>query len=248
MPLNPHSQGSVLNLWWFSSRMTPEAEDLDRISQLDAALDESDKELAKLSKKTDPIEADIKRLQDEILAVGGTKLRVQQTKVSDIKERLDLLSDRLTKAEVARSKAEKDVVKLEKALETNKAAEEELEGSLDELEKKIARNNVGSENFRSQVEAVQATLEEAREGLTERKSELDVIGGQMKKFREKEVRRRLSCTFSRACASIADCQRARAGQTGARMHQNPRRTGRERSQVEPLATQSGPAASARGGR
>lgn len=171
---------------------------MDRIAQLDAALAESESELVKLAKKTEPIETEIKDLQDQILAVGGTKLRVQQTKVADIKERLELLSDRLTKAQVAGAKAEKDIVKLDKALETNKVTEEELESELDELEKAIAKNNKGSETFREQVEAVQNTLEEAREALTERKSELDAISGQMKKFRAEEV----SCLTSTIALNV----------------------------------------------
>ena len=62
--------------------------------------------------------------------MGGTNLRVQQSKVQDLRGMIDHANDRLTKAEVGRSKAEKDVEKLDKALKKNQAALEEVEAEL----------------------------------------------------------------------------------------------------------------------
>lgn len=66
---------------------------------------------------------------------GGMELRQQKTCVNNIRKRIDQLNDRITKNMVAKSKAEKDVTKLEASIRKFERDTEMFETNLKELEK-----------------------------------------------------------------------------------------------------------------
>lgn len=121
------------------------------------------------------------------MEVGGVRLRSQQAKVEGIKEMSDHANDQLTKAEVGRAKAEKDLVKLEKALKNNSAALADLEEELAILEKSIREKAAGLDHLRKNVDEAKSVLEDKSEELAEMKALLDEKNADMNKFRAREV-------------------------------------------------------------
>ena len=165
----------------------PQAEELKRIAGLEKNIEKLEGEHAKVQQEVSKINGEIKGLQDQILEVGGVRLRSQQAKVNGIKEMSDHANDQLTKAEVGRAKAEKDLGKLEKNLKTNGQAAEELDDDLTALEKAIRTNSNSLHTLRKQVETAQALLEEKSEELAAIKADLDEKQADMNKFRAREV-------------------------------------------------------------
>lgn len=147
-------------------------DEADQVRALESQIAGHNKDLDQLKKKTGAIEQAIKALQDKILEVGGVRLRTQQAKVQDLKEVIDHANDRLTKAEVAKSKAERDVVKLEKALGKNRGDLDGLEAEVEELEEKMGSNE-------AEAEAMRQGAEQARFALEEQKESLDAIAEQL---------------------------------------------------------------------
>lgn len=165
----------------------PQTDDVKKIATLEKEIEKLSAEHAKVQANVSKIQSEIKSLQEKILEVGGVRLRSQQAKVEGIKEMSDHAGDQLTKAEVGKNKAEKDLVKLEKALKTNGLALEEVEEELAALEKSIREKTAGLESVRRNVEEAKAVLEEKSEELAELKALLDEKQAEMNKFRAKEV-------------------------------------------------------------
>jgi structural maintenance of chromosome 4 len=171
-----------------SSQLKPEAGDVDRIAALEKEIARHDKELEKLNTHTVSIEKEVKELQDQIMAIGGTKLKIQLTKVTDIKQRIDLAADRLTKAQVAGNKADKDLAKFEKANEANTKALQETEEELAIIMKKLNDNQQASHTYRIAVAESRQLLDVRREELEQVKEELEEHKEAMKDFRKLQVR------------------------------------------------------------
>ncbi|KAJ9479627.1 Structural maintenance of chromosomes protein 4 [Pseudozyma hubeiensis] len=165
----------------------PDADDASRIAELDAQIVSLDKELAKLTEKSKAIEIDIESLQEKILEAGGVELRTQNSKVDSIKEKIELSSELTTKAEVAKSKAEKDVIKLEKSLEKNEAQCEELDGELEQLREQISSNSQAADAIRSKAEDAQHLMDSKAEERDEIKSQLDECSESANAFRALEM-------------------------------------------------------------
>lgn len=165
----------------------PQGEDVKRIQALDGEIKKLTDDLWKLEEKRDRIQGEIKVLQDKILEVGGVRLRSQQVKVEGIKEMSDHTNDQLTKAEVGRAKAERDMVKLDKAIKVNTIALEEIEEELAALEKNIRGNAAGLEHIRTQLDQAKDVLDERSLDLAEIKKILDEKLAHMNKFRAREV-------------------------------------------------------------
>lgn len=169
------------------SQSKPDAGDAKRIAELEAQLATSGKEIVKLSEKTAAIDADIKAFQEKILEAGGVRLRSQKSKVDGMKEMIDLNSERVTKAEVAKAKADKDIVKLEKALDSNAAALEALGEELGALEETIAQKAEAVSVVRAKVEEAQEVMETKQEEKNEIKASLDEKSELINAFRSLEV-------------------------------------------------------------
>lgn len=99
----------------------------------------------------------------------------------------DHANDQLTKAEVGRNKAEKDLAKLTKSIESNTASLEEVEEDLAGLEKKIREKTSALQHIRKTVEEAKDVLEEKSGELAEAKEVLDEKVAYMNKFKAREV-------------------------------------------------------------
>ncbi|KAF8753966.1 SMC proteins Flexible Hinge Domain [Rhizoctonia solani] len=115
----------------------PNANDVKRIAALAKEISAIEGELNKLRAKAASYEKDIADLQEQILEVGGVKLRSQRSKVDDIKAMLELANDQQLKAETGRTKSEKDRKKYTAAIESNQTALEEIEEELTSLNENL---------------------------------------------------------------------------------------------------------------
>ncbi len=171
----------------------PDAGDASRIAELDRQMGSLDKEIAKLTEKSSAIERDIEALQEKILEAGGVELRTQKSKVDSIKDKMELSSELTTKAEVAKSKAEKDVVKLAKSLERNEEQLAELDGELEQLRDEIGAKANEAESVRAKVDEAQHLMDAKAEERDEIKAQLDERSESANSFRalEMEIKQKL---------------------------------------------------------
>jgi structural maintenance of chromosome 4 len=175
------------NLFYLRSQSKPDAGDVARISTLERDIAAATAELEELQDKSGTIEKAIKDLEKKILEIGGARLLTQKSKVDGIRLHINLANDEITKAEVAKAKAEKDSVKFDSAIEANRASLDEVEGELAELTGQLEECVQYVTELRSQVEAAQAAAEHSKDDLEGLKSELDTKTEEIQAFRQKEV-------------------------------------------------------------
>lgn len=171
----------------YSSQNKPNTGDLARISALETGISASQVALDKLQGKTVQIDQDIKDLEKKILDIGGSKLLTQKSKVDGIRLHITLANDELTKAEISKKKSEKDVIKLDNNLTTNKADLEVVEAELVELVKTVEELNVYVSDLKEEVENAQTAEENSKEELKKLKKGLDEQEECIAEFRKREV-------------------------------------------------------------
>lgn len=176
-----------MHLISFRSQSKPDAGDVERISTLEKEISVATSLLEELQEKSGAIEEAIKGFEKKILEIGGSKLLTQKSKVEGIRLHINLANDEITKAEVAKAKAEKDSVKLDGTIENSKASLEEVEKELEELTDQLNECVDYVTELRSQVEAAQAAAEHSKDDLESLKAELETKTEEIQAFRQKEV-------------------------------------------------------------
>jgi structural maintenance of chromosome 4 len=126
------------------------------MKQLESSIAKRAAELEKVQKKAATIEAEIKALQNKILEAGGIRLRSQKAKVEGIKEQLENHNDLIVRAQVARTKAEKDVEKADASVREYEAALEQLDAEIRAVEEEIRQKTEAANDVRRRCEEAQA--------------------------------------------------------------------------------------------
>ena len=94
-------------------------------------------ELEELRERSGKIETAIQDLDKKILNIGGAKLLMQKSKVDGIRLHINIANDEITKAEVAKLKAEKDSAKFATAIENSKAQRRDVKAEPEGLNDQI---------------------------------------------------------------------------------------------------------------
>lgn len=141
-----------------------------------------------LRQKSSGIEDAIKALQDQILEVGGVKLRAQKSKVDGTKQQIELASDKVTKAEVEQTKSAKEAEKLEKAIASNTTKLDDLDLQLEELDKQLTVCVEDMRLVRAAVDEARYGMESLEEELAAVKEQLDEQSSSLHAFKAREVR------------------------------------------------------------
>ena len=128
-------------------------------------------------------------MEKKILDIGGARLLTQKSKVDGLKLHINLANDEITKAEVAKAKAEKDVAKLGKSIKTNKGVLSEAEADLEELEQEMTQCAEAVGEFHTKVESARDEEENSKTNLDKVKSELDIVSEKIRGFKKQEVSR-----------------------------------------------------------
>ncbi|PSR72085.1 hypothetical protein PHLCEN_2v12066, partial [Hermanssonia centrifuga] len=165
----------------------PDSGDAARISELEAEIAAATEELEELQERTAAIEQEIKALEKKILDIGGARLLSQKSKVDGIRLHINLANDEITKAEVAKAKAEKDVAKLKSAIDTNRASLEEVDNEVEDLTQKLDEVTQYVDEIREEVQRAQAAAENSKEDLDTLKEDLDEKNQAIQAFRQKEM-------------------------------------------------------------
>ncbi|KAF8707321.1 hypothetical protein AX14_013615 [Amanita brunnescens Koide BX004] len=165
----------------------PDAGDMARIAKLDKEIAATQAALHELQEKAGKVEQAIKDLEEKILEIGGSKLLTQKSKVEGIKLHINLANDEITKAEVAKAKAEKDLVKYEAAIESNKALLDEADAEIKELNGQLEELETYVSELRVNVNAAQSAAEHEKEDLEELKAKLDDKEQKIQGFRKREA-------------------------------------------------------------
>ncbi|KAF8210152.1 RecF/RecN/SMC protein [Mycena galopus ATCC 62051] len=169
------------------SQNKPNSGDVARVAKLDMEIRSSEAELEELREKASKIEHAIQELEKKILEIGGSKLLTQKSKVDGIKLHINLANDEITKAEVAKAKADKDVVKLAKAIQTNSAALKEVDADLKELDGQIEELAEYIDGNRANVQEAKAAAENSKDDLEALKAALDKKEEEIQTFKAREV-------------------------------------------------------------
>ena len=146
-------------------------------------------ELESLRSRSGTIEGAIKELEKKILDIGGSRLLAQKSKVDGLKLHISVANDEITKAEVAKAKAEKDSIKLESSITGNQEGLAEVEAELEKLNESLQEVKDYVADIGAKVEAAQAEVENSKDDLENLKVELDEKTEEIQAFRAIEVRR-----------------------------------------------------------
>ncbi|KAF9011348.1 RecF/RecN/SMC protein [Cyathus striatus] len=165
----------------------PNSGDLARISELEDTIASATSELEGLQAKSSKIEDAIKALEKKILDIGGSRLLSQKSKVDGIRLHISIANDEITKAEVAKSKAEKDMHKFENNIQSNSTVLEEVESELEELKEQLTELVGYVTELREEVEKAQVTEENSKEDLDKIKADVDEREEEIAVFRKKEM-------------------------------------------------------------
>ncbi|OCH95713.1 RecF/RecN/SMC protein [Obba rivulosa] len=165
----------------------PNAGDNARISELEEEIEASQAELENLKEQAASIQNEIKALEKKILEVGGARLLTQKSKVEGINLHINLANDEITKAEVAKAKAENDVDKLEASVKEDRAILQGLDVDIQKLKEEIETCVSYIEELGAKVEEAQAAVESSKDDLEQLKGELDTKREEIQAFRQKEM-------------------------------------------------------------
>lgn len=172
------------------SELKDSAADDKQIRALETQIQKFEKETDNLHAETASVEAEIQGLQDQIMEVGGIKLRSQKAAVDSIKEHLTLLGDEISAAEMAKTKNEKLLVKHEKA---KSEAEKELQGLQQEsekLESDFQKYMAGVSQAKERAEQAEEELASQKEMLAALKKEVDEKTAELNSTRAQEIEMR----------------------------------------------------------
>ncbi|KAI1790910.1 RecF/RecN/SMC protein [Ganoderma leucocontextum] len=179
------SEQIVRNL---KSQSKPDAGDVARIAALDRDIDAASSQLEQLQGKANGIEKEIKALENKILEIGGARLLSQKSKVDGIRLHINLANDELTKAEVTKAKAEKDLSKFTHNLKANRQELEEVEAELADLKEQLEEVQRYMVALQEQVNVAQAAAEQSSDDLAKLKEELDQKTEEIQAFRQREMK------------------------------------------------------------
>ncbi|KAJ7497217.1 RecF/RecN/SMC [Mycena latifolia] len=169
------------------SQGKPNAGDIGRVAKLDKEIHKSVAELEDLQEKASKIERGIEELEQRIMEIGGSKLLTQKSLVDGIRLHINLANEEITKAEVAKAKADKDQAKLAASIKVNSASMEEVDAELQLLNGQIDELAEFISEHQSNVEEAKAAAENSKDDLETLKKALDEKEEEIQAFKQKEM-------------------------------------------------------------
>ncbi|KAJ7084309.1 RecF/RecN/SMC [Mycena belliarum] len=169
------------------SQSKPNTGDIGRVAKLDAEIHKFSTELEDLQEKASKIERAIEKLEQKILDIGGSKLLTQKSLVDGLKLHINLANDEVTKAEVAKAKAEKDQAKLVVSIKASSDALDEVDADLQLLNGQIDELAEFISEHQANVEEAKAAAENSKDDLEALKASLDEKEEEIRTFKQKEM-------------------------------------------------------------
>lgn len=147
-------------------------------------------EIEELRLRTVGIENEISSLEEQIMEVGGVKLRIQKSKVDGIIQQIELRNERIANSRMTKIKTEKEVMKQNKAVESSTRELDNVEAEVQTVDRELAQ-------VQEQAREIEATsnnsgfeVEEKQEELATLKEELDAYKKEINLLRAAEIETR----------------------------------------------------------
>ncbi|KAG2208081.1 hypothetical protein INT47_010443 [Mucor saturninus] len=185
--LNSQLEDENGRLEQLKAQTKPKPADVARESEIESEIEQLQAEMADLKEQTVEIEETISSLHEEIMEAGGMDLRLQKICVNDVRKRIDGLNNRITKNMVAKTKAEKDVIKLENSIAKTEKESEKFEQNMANLDREIEEVAKNMADIVLKVDEAKKQMAEKREKMNDFKKELDEKSESINKLRQSEV-------------------------------------------------------------
>ena len=190
-----------------------------RADEIAAELSGLDKEIGKAAAKVEAADGVLAALEEEVMGLGGVRLRAQKSKVEDLQQSAKRVEDELSKVRATAETTEKSVGKLRASLV-------KAQGAVSDLEKKAAQVEADFAPLRQQAVEVQSMVTEMNESLGEKEAAME----------EKIAEVRASACPPSAAGRVGGCARAGEGARGcARVCEGARGCARAREGVRGCA-------------
>jgi structural maintenance of chromosome 4 len=147
---------SIKFISYFRNNCIPDPADIKRARNLSEISEKLRKELDEIDPSINRIQTEIDTLQEQILEIGGVRLRSQQSIVNGLKEQIKSHQEKVTKLTVEKVTRQKSFKKL--LLSIEKKQEE-----LSDVEKKIEVVENDSTNQCNSMKAVNNRVREAED-------------------------------------------------------------------------------------
>ncbi|XP_041483020.1 structural maintenance of chromosomes protein 4-like [Lytechinus variegatus] len=151
-----------------------EAEQETDFKTLEKAVEQANKAYEQVASVTSSIEAEIKKLHNQIMEIGSSKMKSQQAILDKLTSDIDGASNGITKANVAIKTAKKNIKRCEESLENMEKEEKENAEMVTKIEKEFKRLEEDAtkvlEEFKEseiQLKEMEGTLEESKVSLAE---------------------------------------------------------------------------------
>jgi structural maintenance of chromosome 4 len=148
-----------------------------QISALQKVVNEREKELNDTKKQCSKLEETVQELQKQIMEAGGTKLRVQKSKVESLNNQIDTINAENTKLKVKIKTTEKEVKKAT-------ASAEEAEKQLEQVQASLNETRDEAKSGEEQALKVTETYKETEKILEDKGKELKVIQKSFEKLKK----------------------------------------------------------------
>ncbi|KAL0090798.1 hypothetical protein J3Q64DRAFT_1631009 [Phycomyces blakesleeanus] len=170
-----------------NTQTKPRPADVKRLKDIEEEVQTLEQDITTLKDKTADIEEKIRSLHEDIMEAGGMELRLQNIVVNDMTNGIKALDEKITKSTYAKSKAEKDVTRLEFTIQKTEADAEKIDSDLQDLEKELTRMTKEAAEASQQVESSRKVMEDKKEKYIEIKNGLDAKMAEINKLRESKV-------------------------------------------------------------
>ncbi|KAI7868002.1 hypothetical protein BDF14DRAFT_1725442 [Spinellus fusiger] len=170
-----------------NTQTKPQPGDVKRLEEIGEEMKDIEKEIKSLKEKTTDIEATINSLHENIMDAGGMDLRLQKIVVDEVSKRLTNLDEKITKSTYEKSKAEKDVTRLESAIKATEKEGEKVDAELKEVEKDHSQAVTELADIMQQADASKKAMEEIKSKYTGMKKNIDNKTEEINKIRESKA-------------------------------------------------------------
>jgi structural maintenance of chromosome 4 len=158
----------------------PDPADVKRLKELSKRIAQAQKELGNLCASCEPLEDDIRQLQDKIMEVGGVRMRTQKAKVDSLLEQIDQNQHKISNLQAEKSSREKNLKKsgnvIDKREREMEQIEQELEktlGAYNDTCQRIASAKEESREASDELEAKEEEVAKLKELLQERSAAMN---------------------------------------------------------------------------
>jgi structural maintenance of chromosome 4 len=135
----------------FRNQTKPLSSELARHDEVKKLIMKNGNEIQALMESAAEIEAVIKDLQEKILEVGGVKFRSQKAVVDGIQEQISTQKDRIAKLKVEKASRERNMGKLNSAIESKGKEVEDLDTEMNNIKSTLDSQLASAASVRAEV-------------------------------------------------------------------------------------------------